>query len=86
MRGFRMSEIKQQGKHYLVKSDYGSYTFNNRKTAEKLNNTLNDYEHINKQHKTTEQKLDHITKQLIQIRMTTSILTEEIDKIMEQTR
>lgn len=78
-----MSEIIQKNKLYLVKSDYGSYTFNNRKTAEKLNQTLTDYEHIAEQYKNTEAKLDHITKQLIQIRMTTSILTNEIDKLME---
>jgi len=79
-----MSEIIERNKTYLVKSQYGSYSFNNRKTAENLNNTLNNYEIIAKQHKQTEQTLDRIQKQVIQLQMTCSILANELQKLHEE--
>ena len=79
-----MSEIIEKNKHYLVKSEYGSYSFNNRKTAENLNKTLNNYETIAKQHKDTEATLDRIQKQVIQLQMTCSILTDELRKLHEE--
>ena len=78
-----MSEIIQRNKQYLVKSQYGSYLINTRKTAEQLNNTLTDYENIKTEHQQTEQKLDHIQKILIQLQLTTGILTEELQTLKE---
>ena len=79
-----MSEIKQQGKHYLVQSQYGSYNFNNKKMAEKLNTTLNNYETIAEQHKHTEKTLNKITKQIIQLQMTCHILNDELNKLHQE--
>lgn len=76
-----MSEIITKNKTYLVKSKYGSYPINNRKTAEQLNTTLNNYETITQQHKQTEHKLDNIQKQVIKLQMTLSILQNELDDI-----
>lgn len=78
-----MSEIIQRNKQYLVKSQYGSYLINTRKTAEQLNNTLTDYENIKTEHQQTEQKLDHIQKILIQLQLTNGILTEELQTLKE---
>ena len=78
-----MSEIIQKNRHYLVKSDYGTYPINNRKTAEQLQKTLTDYENIKTEHRETEQKLDKITKILIQLQLTNGILTEELQTLKE---
>ena len=79
-----MSELIERNKNYLVKSEYGTYTFNNRKTAEKLNKTLNNYETINRQYQQTEKTLDHITKQVIQLQMSLKITQEDLDKIKKE--
>ena len=78
-----MSEIIQRNKQYLVKSKYGSYLINSRKTAEQLQQTLTDYENIKTEHQQTEQKLDHIQKILIQLQLTNGILTEELQTLKE---
>ena len=78
-----MSEIIQRNKQYLVKSAYGSYLINTRKTAEQLQQTLTDYENIKTEHQQTEQKLDHIQKILIQLQLTNGILTEELQTLKE---
>ena len=78
-----MSEIIQKNRHYLVKSQYGTYPINNRKTAEQLQKTLTDYENIKTEHHETEQKLDHIQKILIQLQLTNGILTEELQTLKE---
>ena len=78
-----MSEIIQRNKQYLVKSAYGSYLINTRKTAEQLQQTLTDYENIKTEHQQTEQKLDHIQKILIQLQLTNGILTEELHHLKE---
>lgn len=78
-----MSEIIQKNRQFLVKSTYGTYPINNRKTAEQLQKTLNDYENIKTEQKQTEQKLDHIQKILIQLQLTNGILTEELQTLKE---
>ena len=78
-----MSEIIQRNKQYLVKSAYGSYLINSRKTAEQLQQTLTDYENIKKTQQETETKLDKITKILIQLQLTNGILTEELQTLKE---
>ena len=79
-----MSEIIERNKNYLVKSKYGTYTFNNRKTAEELNNHLNNYEKIAKQHKATEQTLDKIQKGVIQLQMSLKIAQDDLDKLKKE--
>ena len=76
-----MSEIIEKNKFYLVKSEFGSYTFNNRKTAEELNTHLNNYEKISKTSKETEKTLDRVTKGVIQLQMSLSILQGDLDKL-----
>ena len=78
-----MSEIITRNRQYLVKSDYGSYLINNKKTAEQLQQTLTDYENIKQEQNITEQKLDKITKILIQLQLTNGILTEELQTLKE---
>lgn len=76
-----MSEIIEKNKFYLVKSEFGSYTFNNRKTAEQLNTHLNNYEKILQTSKETEKTLDRVTKGVIQLQMSLSILQNDLDKL-----
>ncbi len=76
-----MSEIIEKNKFYLVKSEFGSYTFNNRKTAEQLNTHLNNYEKILQTSKETEKTLDRVTKGVIQLQMSLSILQGDLDKL-----
>ena len=85
-----MSEIIERNRTFLVKSKYGSFTFNNKQSAKQLNTILNNYEntqdqltYAQKQSKETEQKLDQITKQLIQLQLTNGIMTEELKKLQE---
>lgn len=79
-----MSEIIQKNRHYLVKSDYGTYPINNRITAEQLHQTLTTYENTLQQHHETEQKLDKITKTIIQLQMSLTILQNDLDKIKKE--
>lgn len=60
-----------------------SYNCQNRITAEQLQKTLTDYENIKTEHHETEQKLDKITKILIQLQLTNGILTEELQTLKE---
>lgn len=76
-----MSEIIEKHKYFLVKSEFGTYTFNNRKTAEELNTHLNNYEKISKTYKETEETLDRVTKGVIQLQMSLSILQGDLDKL-----
>ena len=79
-----MSEIKQQGKYYLVQSQHGTYSFNNKKTAEQLNKQLNTYEKQHKLNNNIEQQHDKITRQIIQLKLTIGTLNEEIQTLEEQ--
>ena len=88
-----MSEIIERNRTFLVKSKYGSFTFNNKQSAKQLNTILNNYEntqdqltYAKKQSKETEQKLDQISKQLIQLQLTNGIMTEELKKLQEMIR
>lgn len=83
-----MSEIIERNRTFLVKSKYGSFTFNNKQSAKQLNTILNNYEntqdqltYAQKQSKETEQKLDNITKNIIQLQMTVTILQNDLDKL-----
>lgn len=76
-----MSEIIEKNKQFLVKSRFGSYNFNNRKTAEQLNKTLNEYEKAHDIIKETEMKLDKVEKEIIKAQMSLSILQEDINNV-----
>ena len=76
-----MSEIIEKNKQFLVKSRFGSYNFNNRKTAEQLNKTLNEYEKAHDIIKETEMKLDKLEKEIIKAQMSLSILQEDINNV-----
>lgn len=81
-----MSEIIERNKTFLVKSQFGSYTFNNRQSAEQLNIILTDYESL--QHDDTitdyETKIMHLRQQVIQLQMTFTILQDELNKIKKE--
>ena len=79
-----MSTIIERNKTFLVKSEYGTYQFNNKKTAEQLNNALNNYEIISKQSQATEETLDRVTKEVIQLQMTLTIMQNDLDKIKKE--
>jgi cytidylate kinase len=79
-----MSEIIEKNKHYLVKSQYGTYKFNNRKTAEQLNKTLTDYETIAKQSAETDKKLDNIQRTIISLQMSISIIGDELERLHKE--
>ena len=79
-----MSKIIERNKMYLVQSQQGTYSFNNRKTAEKLNKQLNTYEKQHKLNNNIEQQHDKITRQIIQLKLTIGTLTEEIQTLEEQ--
>ena len=70
-----MTEIIERNKHWLVKSKFGSYTFNNKQSAEQL--TELESLQNNKTDNT------NIQKQLIQLKLTTNILSDEIDKLQD---
>ena len=61
-----------------------SYKCPNIKTAQDLQHTLNTYHATYTRHKQIEQKLDRITKTLIQLQLTNGIMTEELRKLHEE--
>ena len=79
-----MSELIEKNKLFLVKSEFGSYAFNNKKTAEQLNYHLNNYEKISKTSQETEKTLEDVTKGVIQLQMSMSIVQDDLDKIKKE--
>ena len=71
-------------KQTTVKGHGYSYQLNNKKDAQKLCQTLNQYEKTTKLNNNIEQQYHKITKQLIQLKLTTQILNEEIHNLEEQ--
>lgn len=49
-----MAEIKIKNRTFLVQSQFGTYPFNNRKTAEQLTKVLTQYENTLQQQKQKE--------------------------------
>jgi septal ring factor EnvC (AmiA/AmiB activator) len=83
-----MSEIIERNRTFLVKSKYGSFTFNNKQSAKQLNTILTDYENTQdqltyamEQSHEIEQKFDNITKNIIQLQMTVTILQNDLDNL-----
>ena len=58
-----------------------SYNLNNKVDATKLCETLNHYEEISRLNRNIDKQFDKITKELIQVKMGLSILTEDINKL-----
>ena len=79
-----MSELIERNRKYLIKSQYGSYHINNRKSAEQLQEVLTDYEHIKQQYTNTEKTLDNVTKKIIQLQLTVGIMQEELDQLHKE--
>ena len=67
-----------------VKGEGWSYNLTNTKDAERLCNTLNTYHKTSVEYRTIEQKLDKITKTLIQLQLTNGIMTEELRKLHQE--
>ena len=81
-----MSEIIEKNKHYLVKSECGSYSFNNRKTAEQLNKQLNTYENTIqtlKQQLKLQSNQEKLQQHIITLQMELHNAQADIDKIKE---
>ena len=79
-----MSEIKQQGKYYLVQSQHGTYSFNNKKTAEQLNKQLNTYENTIqtlKQQLQLQNNHEKLQQHIITLQMELHNAQADIDKI-----
>jgi hypothetical protein len=76
-----MTEWKIQ--HSRVYGDGKSFNVNNKVTAVELQSTLNNYEDQIQTFEDTQYTLEQANKQLIEIKMTLSILQADIDKLKE---
>ena len=70
-------------KQTTVKGHGYSYQLNNKKDAQKLCQTLNQYEKTTTLNNNIEQQHDHLTKQIIQLQMSIKIIEHEINTIGE---
>ena len=76
-----MTEWQIQGSRVFSNGEGKSYNCTNRVTANELYQTLTQYENIIKITKETENKLDKVTKGIIQIQRDLRILQEDINKL-----
>lgn len=76
-----MNEWKIQGSR--VYGNGQSYNCHNRVTAIQLQNTLNNYEKNYQTYRNIETQYDNITKQIIQLKLTVNILSDEINHLQE---
>ena len=74
-----MTEWKIQGSR--VYGNGQSYNCLNKVTAQQLHNTLNTYHKTHTLNKNIEEQYDNITKQIIQLKLSISILTEEVQTL-----
>ena len=86
-----MSTIIERNKQWLVKSDYGSWTFNNKQSANTLNKVLTEYEsttaqieYLNAENERYQKQLSKIQQQLTGTQMTVSILSSELEKLQKE--
>lgn len=79
-----MSTLIKRNKTYIIKSQFGTYKFNNLKTAQQLHNTLNTYEKTVQLHKNIDEQFDRIQKQLIQTNLSLNILKDDMEKLTTQ--
>lgn len=83
-----MSKVIERNKMYLVQSQHGSYSFNNKKTAEKLNKQLNTYENTIqtlKQQLQLQNNHEKLQQHIIALQMELYNAQSDIDKIKELT-
>ena len=76
-----MTEWKIQGSR--VYGNGQSYNCPNKVTAEQLYNTLTQYEKDYQTYKGINKQYDNITKQIIQLKLTVNILSDEINHLQE---
>ena len=74
-----MTEWKIQGSR--VYGNGQSYNCLNKVTAQQLHNTLTTYHKTHTLNKNIEEQYDNITKQIIQLKLSISILTEEVQTL-----
>lgn len=77
MSEFTVKGTKVQGQGY-------SYNLTSKIDAKKLCQTLNTYHATHIRQKQIEHKLDKTTKTIIQLQLTTGILTEELETLRSQ--
>ena len=78
-----MTKWKIQGSRVYSNGEGKSYNCHNQITAKELHHTLTTYENTIQLLQETDKKYDKITKQLIQIEMTTKILEHEIQTLKQ---
>jgi len=78
-----MTKWKIQGSRVYSNGEGKSYNCHNLITAKELHHTLTTYENTIQLLQETDKKYDKITKQLIQIEMTTKILEHEIQTLKQ---
>ena len=74
-----MTEWKIQGSR--VYGNGQSYNCLNKVTAQQLHNTLNTYHKTHTLNKNIEEQYDNITKQIIQLKLSINILSDEIKQL-----
>ena len=73
-------EVKKRGIYFTV----GRYRLDNRQDAEHLCQTLNKLTEATTTNTDIDKKLDTIQKKVIQLQLTTGILTEELDQLHQE--
>ena len=73
-------EVTKRGIYFTV----GRYRLDNRQDAEHLAQTLNKLTEASTTNNDTDKKLDTIQKKIIQLQMTASIMSEELDQLHKE--
>ena len=73
-------EVKKKNIYYTV----GRYRLDNKQDAEHLARTLNTLTEATNTNKDTDKKLDTIQKKIIQLQMTASILSDELETLHQE--
>ena len=73
-------QVRKRGIYYSV----GRYRLDNRQDAEHLCDTLNTLTETSTNNTDIDKKLDNIQKKVIQLQLTTGILTEELDQLHKE--
>ena len=73
-------EVKKKNIYFTV----GRYRLDNRQDAEHLCQTLNKLTEATQTNTDTDKKLDKIQKKIIQLQMTASIMSEELDQLHQE--
>ena len=68
----------------LVKGNGYSYNLNSKIDAERLCNTLNNYEKTVNLHKNLDKQFDKIQKQLIQTNLSLNILKDDMEQLTKE--